>query len=317
MHYGVSIFPQYTSWNAMRDMALAVESWGYDSLWTWDHFLPIFGDAAGPNFEGWQILPAWAALTNRIKLGMLVSGNTYRHPTVLSKMAATLDHISNGRAILGMGAAWFDMEHTQYGLDFGKSAGDRLNRLGEALPIVRSMLDNETTTFEGKYYQVRDAYAEPKPVQKHLPIMIGGGGEQKTLRLVARYGDYWNCFGGPQDLAHKLKILQGHCAEAGTDFNRIESSVMLFNVVIATSQADVDKRLKDIMTANGVGDPHPALAPIAGPPEFIARVIHEYHKVGVKGVIIGGATPYDRETLERIQTEVKPLVEQMGASVRV
>lgn len=313
MHYGVSVFPQYTTWNAMRETGLAIERWGYDSLWTWDHFLPIFGDPTGPNLEGWQVLAAWGALTSRIKIGALVSGNTYRHPAVLANMAATLDHVSNGRAVLGMGAAWFELEHKQYGIDFGKSPGDRLARLKEALPIVRSLLDNPQTTFEGHYYQVKDARCEPKPVQKHLPIMIGGGGEQKTLRMVARYADYWNGFGSPEDIGRKLEILKSHCAEAGTQFDRILTTVLM-RVVIADREADAHKRIEGIMQNNRIKDPNAGMKPVVGTPESIAQLVHRYHQVGIKGILIGCPAPYDVETLERLQKEVKPRVEELAGT---
>ena len=154
VHMGISVFPDHTSWSAMREVGLLVEEVGYDSLWTWDHFMPLGGDPTGAALEGWQILPAWGALTTRVRIGMLVSGNTYRHPAVLAKMAATLDHITAGRAILGIGAAWLEREHRMYGIPFD-TTGIRLAKLDEACRLIRSVLDNPTTTFEGKHYRDR------------------------------------------------------------------------------------------------------------------------------------------------------------------
>ncbi|MHB2018484.1 MAG: LLM class flavin-dependent oxidoreductase, partial [Candidatus Xenobia bacterium] len=254
------------------------------------------------NLEGWQILPAWAAITKRLRLGALVTGNTYRHPAVLANMSATLDHISEGRAILGMGAAWYELEHQEYGIDFGKSPGERLARLGEALPIVRSLLDNRTTTFEGKYYHLQDAMCEPKPVQSHLPIMVGGGGEQKTLRLVARYADYWNGFGAPEEVGRKLDILRSHCQEAGTDFNRIVTTVLL-RVCIGDGQS----RQREFEETNRLSPQARAGMPlVSGSVEEIAGLFRSYHEIGIKGIIVGMPAPYDRTTLELLQKEVKP-----------
>ncbi|HEY3997736.1 MAG TPA: TIGR03560 family F420-dependent LLM class oxidoreductase [Candidatus Xenobia bacterium] len=313
LHYGVSLWPQYATWPEWRDAALRVETLGYDSVWAWDHFLPIIGDPAGPNLECWQLLPALAALTKHVKLGALVSGNTYRQPPVLAKMAATLDHISNGRAIVGMGAAWFELEHKQYGIDFGKSPGDRIAKLGEALPIMRSMLDQKETTLHGKYYQVSGAWAEPKPVQKHLPIMIGGGGEQKTLRLVAKYADYWNGFGTPDVIAHKLGLLKGYCQEAGTSFDHILGTVLL-SVIIRDKPQDVEARAKQVTTHNRMQQANANVMAVTGGPEQVAQTIAAYAKVGLQGILLGGPPPYDMETLERFQKEVRPRVRELLAT---
>lgn len=197
VHLGVQVHPDHTTWPAMREIGLVADRLGYDSLWTWDHFVPLRGDHVGPTFEGWQILAAWGAITERVRIGTLVSGVTYRHPALVAKMAATLDHITNGRAILGIGGAWHEREHRMYGMDFD-TPGVRLRKLDEACRLMRSLLDNERTTFHGKYYTITDARAEPKPVQRKLPIMIGGGGERKTLRSTARWADMWHGFGTPE-----------------------------------------------------------------------------------------------------------------------
>ncbi len=307
MHFGVSVFPQYTTWDAMRSTGLRVEELGYDSLWTWDHFLPIFGDPTGPNLEGWQVLAAWGATTSRVKLGALVSGNTYRHPAVLANMAATLDHITSGRAIVGLGAAWYEREHVQYGIPF-ETAGHRLARMDEAAQVLRSLLDQSVTTFEGKHYQLKDAYCEPKPLQTRLPLMIGGGGERKTLRTVARYADQWNGFGTPQEVAHKLEVLRGHCADVGRDPAEILSTVLL-RVVIRDSQAEVDRQAEAIARTNRISTPpSTGVGTLSGTPQEISDVIVAYYRAGVRGVLLGLFAPYDLETLDRFASQVKPRV---------
>ena len=158
-----------------------------------------------------------AAHTSRVRCGMLVLGVTYRHPAVVAKMAATIDHVSGGRLELGMGAAWFELEHEQYGIPFPR-IGVRMDMLDEACRIMRSLWTQETTTFEGKHFQLKDARLEPKPVQEHLPLVIGGAGERRTLRIVAEHGDIWNTFYGDVDeYRHKLDVLARHCGDVGRD----------------------------------------------------------------------------------------------------
>jgi F420-dependent oxidoreductase-like protein len=308
-HYGVTILPQYTTWPDLRETALVVERLGYDSLWTWDHFQPILGHPQGPNLEGWQILAAWAALTHRVRLGLLVSGNTYRHPAVLAKMAATLDHVSKGRAILGMGAAWCPSEHQEYGLEFG-TAGERVARLAEALPIIRSLLDQPRTTFVGRYYQVRDALAEPKPLQPRLPLMLGAAGEQKMLRLVAQYADYWNAFGPAEVMGRKTNILRQYCREVGTDFGQILTTVTM-SVIIRDTDEALKARRDQIQAHHRIGKWRPNHVPLSGSPRVVAEALFEYWKVGIRGIVVGMPAPFDTETLERMQSDVRPLLDKM------
>src|SRR5437868_1312311 len=171
-------------------------------------------------FKAWSLQAACGALTTHVRLGTLATGNTYRHPPVLAKMVATLDHITDGRAILGLGAAWHEGEHAMYGLRFPSTAG-RLGRMDEAARVLRLLLDDPVASFQGKHYSLTDAVAEPKPVQRRLPLLIGGGGEQKTLRTVARYADYWHGHGPPDVIRHKLEVLARHCAEVGRDLRDI------------------------------------------------------------------------------------------------
>src|SRR5437660_296832 len=170
--FGLQLHPQYTTWDEMRESALLAESCGWDVLMTWDHFVPLMGDVTGPNLEGWQVLAAFGAITKKPQIGMLVTGNTYRHPAVLANMASTLDNITNGRAVLGIGAAWNEHEHRMYGIDFD-TPGVRLAKLDESCRIIRSLFENKRTTHRGKYYTFTEALAEPKPVQRRLPILIG------------------------------------------------------------------------------------------------------------------------------------------------
>ena len=236
---------------------------------------------------------------------------TYRHPAVVAKMVATLDHITNGRAILGLGAAWMEREHNMYGIPFD-TAGIRLAKLAEASAVIRSLFDRPTTTFAGKYYQLKEALAEPKPTQPHLPLMIGGGGERKTLRITARFADMWHGFGTPQEIAHKVQVLRAHCADVGRDPEAILVTVSVTpGVVLRDDPAGVATRLREIAAMHRMSEPPSAER--LRTPEEVARRMVEYWKLGVRGFLFGQSAPFDRETLVRLAREVRPRFEQLIA----
>ncbi len=208
-HVGVQLHPQQTSYVEIRDAWRRAESVGVDSIWTWDHFFPLYGDPAAPHFEGWTLLTAMAADTERAKLGMLVTCNSYRNPELLADMARTADHVSGGRMYLGIGSGWFERDYTEYGYDFGTAIG-RLRKLGDDLPRLRARL----------------ASLNPAPIGR-LPILVGGSGEKVTLKLTAEHADAWNSFGPPETFAHKNAVLDDWCAEIGRDPSEIERTVAI------------------------------------------------------------------------------------------
>ena len=199
MKFGATLWPQNTTWEAMRDAAKVADDAGFETLWTWDHFYALQGTEERPNFEATTILAALSTVTKKVKLGALVEGVTYRHPAVIANIAATHDQVSNGRAICGIGAAWNQTEHKAYGIELG-TPGERSRRFAEASKIIRALLDGERVTYKGKYYELKNAVVNTRPIQKRLPIMIGGAGEQKTLRTTARYADMWHTFGPPETM---------------------------------------------------------------------------------------------------------------------
>lgn len=198
--------------------------------WLFDHFLPInTEDVHGPCFEGWTALAFLAGRTRRLRLGLMVSSITYRHPALIANMAATLDVASGGRLDLGLGAGWFETEHRAYGLDF-PPVGERLGALDEACEVIHRLLTEPVVTHQGRFYTLQEARCEPKPLQQpRVPLVVGGGGERRTLRTVARWADHWNFPGRePDELRRKLEILAGHCAVVGRDPAEIHTSVHLF-----------------------------------------------------------------------------------------
>ena len=223
---GANCWNQYTTWADLREAGVRADRLGFDSVWTWDHLYPIVGDHEGPIFEAYMTMAAWAEATERATIGLMVGANTFRNPAVVAKQITALDHISNGRAVLGIGGAWFETEHEGLGIEFGRSPGERLNWLDEAVQILRGMLDG-TRPSGSKFYNATDALNLPLPVQKHLPILVGGGGERKTLRLVAQYADACNIFDrSPEFVRAKLAILREHCDRLGRPYEEIERTVL-------------------------------------------------------------------------------------------
>jgi F420-dependent oxidoreductase-like protein len=220
MRFAFKTAPQNTTWAAMLDVWRAADDIElFESGWTFDHFYPIFtDDPAGPCLEGWVTLTALAQATRRLRLGTLVTGIHYRHPAVLANMAATLDIISGGRLEVGIGAGWNQQESGAYGIELG-TPKERSDRFEEACEVITALLSQPVTTFKGSYYEITDAYCNPKPVQQpHPPICIGGSGEKRTLRTAARFAQHWNFVGGtPEQFAHSRDVLHQHCADIGRD----------------------------------------------------------------------------------------------------
>ena len=298
VRFGLQLWPQQTSWPALLDAARAAEAAGWDSVWTWDHLLAIQGPWQQPIFEGWSVLAALAAATERVRLGLMVGANTFRNPGLTAKLAVTLDHISNGRAVLGIGGAWFEREHDAFGIDFGASVGTRLDWLAEAVPLLRRLLEGELVTEAGERYALRDALAAPRPVQPHLPILIGGSGPKKTLPIVARDGDGWNTSGTIDEVRASLDILRERCDAVGRDLSEIELTVSFPTIVRDTVEAAIEARAAQL-AHNGL-ESLGTTPTLTGPPEVIAAAYRPYRDLGFRTVIVRMPAPFDRETIDRL-----------------
>jgi alkanesulfonate monooxygenase SsuD/methylene tetrahydromethanopterin reductase-like flavin-dependent oxidoreductase (luciferase family) len=308
---GILLWSQATDWRDFERAAVKVDELGYDHLWTWDHLYAIFGDPYQPIFEGYATLGAWAKVTRQARLGLLVGANTFRNPALVAKLVTTLDHISDGRAILGIGGAWFETEHTEYGIEFGASPGERLTWMDEAVAAMRDLLDGKLVTSppEGRY-QFRDARLVPRPMQEHLPIMIGGSGERKTLRSVARYADQWNAMGSVAKLRHKVEVLQRHCDEVGRDMSQIELTCGC-KPIIRSSEAEARRVWEAQMAHNRtpMSEVEDDDTFWVGTPEQVAERMTERKALGFHTFIGELAAPFDDETIERWIGEVKPMVD--------
>ena len=305
IRFGLQTAPQNTTWQELRATWKLIDSLGYDTAWTFDHFFPILSDPSGPCFEGWIALTALAAETSRVQAGVLVSGNTYRHPAVLAKMAATLDHITGGRLIMGIGAAWFEMEHTAYGIPFQTTA-ERIHRLDEAAEIIKRLWTEKQVTFEGRYYQLKDAYCEPKPVQQPRPrIMIGGSGEKLMLRVIARRADIWNTFGSPELFRHKIEVLREHCAAVDRNFDGIEVS-WAGAALVTDSRDEKDELLRRFAAAFGITPEQYELGALVGSASEVRDRIAQFIDVGVTHFIPIANTPFNHESIRRFAEEVIP-----------
>lgn len=229
LHFGIKTAQQFTTYDdILRVWQEADRIPVIEHAWAFDHFIPLGPDITGPQLEGWTLLGALAARTERLRIGLMVTGNIYRHPAVLAKIGATVDAISHGRLDFGIGAGWNEIECNMYGIPL-YSTGERIRRLGEACEVVKRLWTETVANFDGKYYQLKDARCEPKPVQKpYPPYVIGGSGEQLTLRVVAEYANIWNFVGGSvETLHHKNEVLDRHCAAIGRDPKTIERSIQM------------------------------------------------------------------------------------------
>jgi F420-dependent oxidoreductase-like protein len=251
-----------------------VEASGWDGIWYADHFMPNAEDTSTPWPEAWITLAALGARVPRVRLGTLVTGNTYRHPAVLAKMAATLDHITGGRVVLGLGSGWQENEHQQYGIPF-YTVSERLKRLDEACQVIKSLFSEEKSNFDGAYYQLDNASLEPKPVQDPLPLLIGGGGEQVTLKITARYADEWNVWGTVETLKHKMRVLDQHCADLRRDPKSIKRTAVAL-LFMSEDAAFLEKmRAAELQQAA-----------IIGTPAEVRDIVAEYEAAGVDELIV-------------------------------
>jgi F420-dependent oxidoreductase-like protein len=301
IRFGVHAGPQGATFDQLLELWQRAEQLDYDWVSVFDHFMPIFGpNPDGPCFEGVTMMAALAAHTERIRVGMLVTGVTYRHPAVAANMAATIDHISGGRAEYGVGAAWFEKEHDQYGIPFPR-IGIRMDMLDEACRVMRGLWSEERFSFEGKHYQLTDAQMDPKPVQEHMPLVIGGSGEKRTLRIVAEHGDVWNTFHGDLDVfKHKLDVLAGHCADVGRDPADIRKS-LTFRAILSEDEAENERKREEIAAG-----PAGRFTFFIGTPDECVENLRPYAELGGADFLLGSSAPYDFQTIELVATKVAP-----------
>lgn len=252
----------------------------------------------------------------RVRLGLLVSSTTFRNPGLIAKLVTTLDHVSGGRAVLGLGGGWFGREHDAFGVEFGAGFGERLDRLDEAAMLIRRLLDGELVSHRGTFYELHDALVEPRPVQTRLPILIGGSGPTKTLRTTARYGELWNGYGLPDRIAATSDVLRERCAEIGRPFETIERTVTA-HVVIRDTEAAARAAWNEVAARHGLlgkigsdGADRDLMA--GGPPEVVARFLDGYRRIGLGEVMVVFRDPFDHETIERLG-EVRAALEALPA----
>jgi len=298
MRFGAAFWVQRTDWPSLREAVQRADAAGFDDLWIDDHLLSDEADWPDPKLEGWTTLAAVAAVTERARLGLMVGANTLRNPGLVAKMATTVDHVSGGRAILGIGAGWFEREHTAFGFDFGSGFGERLDRLVEAVPLIRRLLDGEEVTHEGRSYRFDRAVCAPRPLQARLPILIGGAGPRKTIPLIARSADMWNLYGSPDEVAAADALLRAACEAAGRDEGEIERTVNL-NVVVrrdrAAAEAAWDGWFQVHRPRGGEGG-----LDIGGSVAEVAAGLRAYRDVGFAHPVLIFRAPWDLATVERL-----------------
>ena len=307
---GFQVWGQAVSWPELAATARDIERLGFDSLWTNDHFLPASGPDAGapgapegPVLESWMTLAGLAAETRRIPLGVLVSGAGYRNPGLLVKQATALDHISGGRVTLGLGAGWHEREHRAFGFEY-PSLGERITRLDEQATAIRGLLDGETVTVNGQYVHIVRGRNLPPPLQARLPLLIGGSGKHRTLRIVARVADVWNGEGDPPTFARLNAILDEHCAAIGRPPGEIRRTVGAAPIRIRDTREAAVADLTSALIANGLAPADARAAaetsPLLGNEGEVAGSLAAYAAAGADELIADWPAPFDLETLERL-----------------
>ena len=288
----------------LNKIAMECEEQGYDSFWIMDHLvqIPFAGKIAEPILEPYTALSGIASRTSKIKLGALCTCNFFRSPGLLAKMGATLDHISHGRFWMGLGAGWFEEEAKMYGYEF-RSAKERIEMLGESLQIVNLAWTQDKCTFHGKYYQVSDMVLEPKPAQKpHPPILVGGGGEKMTLKLVARYADACNIFPKGEELKRKLDALKEHCRSEGRSYDSILKTKLATVFFGESKETALKKALK--YKPREMTVEHFASSAMFGSPKEIIREVEELEELGIQYLIINFRGKYDSSSKRRFAKNV-------------
>src|SRR4029078_4850664 len=290
--------------DSIAKLATSAENKGFDSFWVMDHFhqIPMIGKPEEPMLESWTTLSVLAGLTTKIKLGTLVTGIIYRYPAILAKIAATLDVLSKGRLLMGIGAAWNEEESHAYGIAF-PPVNERLSRLEEAIQIIRKMWTEEpSASFNGKYYQIHNAYCNPKPIQKPKPpILVGGSGEKKTLKIVAKYADACNLFGSTDTVKRKLNILKEHCKSVGRDYDSILKTKLGF-VVVDDSEEIAKSRVQQAF--GGMHEEQINECVIYGTPEDVSRHIELLEQVGIQYLIVDLEPSRELQALDTFANKV-------------
>jgi F420-dependent oxidoreductase-like protein len=301
----VGIADPIEAYETMTSVAQTAEALGYETIWLFDHFHTVPTPTQEPTFECWMSTAALARDTKRIRIGQIVTCNSYRNPALLAKMASTVDVLSHGRLTFGIGAGWYEHEYRAYGYDY-PDAPTRLRHLREAVQIILKMWTEEEATFEGKYYQVRGAINQPKGIQKpHIPMLIGGGGEQVTLKLVAQYGDACNVGNmEPEAIARKFDILRQHCENVGRDYNSIQRTVMLNCSIASTDEQALERAQATNLARNTGGAEHLRTRALIGTPDTIRQRLAEYEQIGTQEVILFLPAPQRLEALRLFAQEV-------------
>lgn len=303
MKLGVSIWSQGADWASMRSTARLVDRLGYDHLWTFDHLLANLGDPWSPVHEGWLTLAAWAEATEHVGLGLMVGANTFRNPALVAKQAVTLDHASGGRAMLGLGSAWFELEHRAFGIDFGSGFAERAAWLAESLEIITPLLRGEAVSHGGPHYRTDELRIAPLPVRGHVPVVIGGHG-RTTLPIVARFADAWSVYAEPDGvLRERRAILDGLATAAGRDPASI-AGAMSCKIVIRDDPAEARRVWLDLLERHGMQDYR--REPWLGPPAAVLERIEHYRRMGFSWLVVDQLAPFDPETIERLIGEVAP-----------
>jgi F420-dependent oxidoreductase-like protein len=304
LRFGIHAGQQYTDFPSYLELWKTAEELGLDWASVFDHFMPIQADPTGPCFEGVSLLAAMAAHTERLRCGIIVTGVTYRSPAVLANMAVTIDHISGGRLEFGIGGAWYELEHNQYGIPF-PPIGERLAMMGEAAVILKSLWSEPRTTFSGRYYQLKDAMCEPKPLQQpRIPLWIGGSGERVTLRHVAAQADGWNTFLMPvEEFDHKLDVLDRHCRDVGRDRSDIRIQLVL-QAVLGADEREAAEQLRARADALGMSADVLADRVLAMTPAQLVEHLRPFIERGAGDFLLLARPPMDRRTLELFAGEV-------------